>query len=366
MHRAILAVLLLASLPAAAFAGSPAPATASHAKGFQIATEDDAFVLRVRGFVQPRLEALVAEEPGGDGITALGFRIKRGRVSLEGAVFTRVRYHLQVDFVRATPLLDWDVGFDLAPGVALRVGQFKMPFSRQFLNSAAALELVDRAAAAKFFTVAGVVGPSGVTLVDRDIGATVAFGGKGPLTAVLGVFNGNGFDTKGNDDTDLAYVGRVAWEPLGPMGGKEGAYQLAEPRVGVGAAVIANPLPGAGVPLQAEVDATWRGGRAFVLGEAFYRHVPSPAPVDAYGFYLQGGWLLLPAPGLELAARYGQIDADAAAPGRVHEVAAGPNLYLHDHRVKVQANWVGTFREGADGTLGTAQAVLVQTTVSLD
>jgi hypothetical protein len=86
--------------------------------------------------------------------------------------------------------------------VGVQVGQFKTPFTREFITPLAEVETADRS------TVVDSLAPK------RDIGvmADYAFGGRGMVT--VGVFNGEGQNVTVNRDSSALGVARVAVRPL--------------------------------------------------------------------------------------------------------------------------------------------------------
>ncbi len=85
---------------------------------------------------------------------------------------------------------------------ALQLGQFKTPFSREFVTSLTEVETADRS------TVVDSLAPK------RDIGvmAEYSIGGRGSLSA--GVFNGEGQNVTANRDSTLLGVARLTLRPL--------------------------------------------------------------------------------------------------------------------------------------------------------
>jgi hypothetical protein len=87
-------------------------------------------------------------------------------------------------------------------GVGVQLGQFKTPFTREFITSLAELETADRS------TVVDSLAPK------RDIGvmADYALGGRAIVT--VGVFNGEGQNVTANRDSSALGVARVAVRPV--------------------------------------------------------------------------------------------------------------------------------------------------------
>ena len=86
--------------------------------------------------------------------------------------------------------------------LGIQVGQFKTPFTREFLTSLPEVETADRS------TVVDSLAPK------RDIGllADYAFGGRALVSA--GIFNGEGQNITANTDSSTLGVARVAFRPL--------------------------------------------------------------------------------------------------------------------------------------------------------
>jgi phosphate-selective porin len=87
-------------------------------------------------------------------------------------------------------------------GIGVQLGQFKTPFTREFITSLTEVETADRS------TVVDSLAPK------RDIGAMVdyALGGRG--TVSVGVFNGEGQNVTANADSSALGIARVAVRPV--------------------------------------------------------------------------------------------------------------------------------------------------------
>ncbi|MEM1424584.1 MAG: porin, partial [Planctomycetota bacterium] len=106
--------------------------------GFVIASDDEAFRLRVGGYTQFRYLANFRDDEGGtvDDFQS-GFTIQRSRLVFSG------RAHDRVDFLLlpfAGPNGNWSIidawaRFEIDERWKLRVGQFKLPFLREWLIS---------------------------------------------------------------------------------------------------------------------------------------------------------------------------------------------------------------------------------------
>lgn len=128
--------------------------------------------------------------------------IRRARLALEGAIIDPLEYKVQIDAAASSSILrDAKLTYKLGEWAHLNAGQYKAPFSREVLNSSSKIETIERA------QVSNAIGP------ERQIGGSVS--GKlfeEFLSYEGGIFNGNGSNTK-NDDDSFLYVGRVVLTP---------------------------------------------------------------------------------------------------------------------------------------------------------
>lgn len=149
--------------------------------GFYLRSRDGRFRLEPSGRLQLRHDTLIVDR--GDNETA--FQVRRGRFKLSGHAWTpKLRYAMQLGLGGGdVALLDYwaEWRFGDSP-VRLRVGQWKKPFSRQFMTSSGDLDLVDRAPTDDAFG-------SG-----RDLGVALHDGyySSPRFEWALGLFNGTG------------------------------------------------------------------------------------------------------------------------------------------------------------------------------
>ncbi|MFT4622608.1 MAG: phosphate-selective porin OprO/OprP [Myxococcota bacterium] len=271
--------------------------------------------------------------------------------------------------VTQTPLLTWENTFTHLRDAELRIGQYKIPFTRERVVSSSKLAMVDRSAHNKEFNL------------DRDIGLDVRsgdLGGLGMLQYNLGVYAGEGRGRFEPTDLGVMYLARFNVTPLGLFDDYEPQdFERVGPRLSVGAAyAFINRAQGAndiqdGGPEGAEygthnltadllfkaygfsTEAAWamRGG-----GDDALR----PFLELGSGFYVQPGYLL---PGLPIGinARYGQNTpaADSAMSANT-EVGPGLSWYIAGARnkLKLQADYLRAW--GSDGPSTAKQGARVQ------
>jgi hypothetical protein len=317
-----------------------------------IKTTDDRFSLKMNVGVQP-VFTYQAREDADDTTT---FRIRRARYFASGnAFYPWLNYSTQLTLEGGSAALrDAYLEATYLDYLQPRVGQFKVPFDREFLDSGFALPFVERSIASSQFSLQR---DTGLQLSGALLEKRVAY--------AVGMFNGSGAN-QNNVNTDYMYVGRVVWQPFGP-------YPYAQPplgskkdpllAVGVAAAYLPSLDPGerkslAGVlgstdvvPVESDVfqftgDVAFKyQGFSFEAGY-HYRDINPNRPTTfgdtaAWGMYALAGYFLIPDK-FELAARYSYIDPDnptGKSTNREHEATFGLNYYLYGHRVKAQLNY---------------------------
>lgn len=273
-------------------------------------------------------------------------------------------------------LLDWYLDFAQLRDLTLRVGQYKIPFSRQRVISSGDLELVDRSIANAEFNL------------DRDIGVDIRsedFLGLDALRYYLGVYAGEGRNTRGAYDLGMLYLGRLEWLPLGMFDDYAEAdfERLLTPKisVGVAAARLENaradrgilggpPADGGTTDFDSfSADALFRIAGFSAQTEWFLRdgsRTPGAdgeveAPRDGLGGMLQLSYLL-PATRFQVAARAGLIEPrgdDSTLPaGR--ELGGGLSYYFAQHPFKLQADYFVLGEEVAPQEMAYAHRVRVQ------
>ena len=178
-------------------------------EGLRVRTENDSFSLhlQVRGQFRysnqdseehPNPEDFVDEEEG--------FRIQRARIKFGGHAYRKwLKYYTEIEL--ATPrLLTMRFTVQPKPTIGLRVGQFKVLYNRERLDSSGKLQFADRSIVTSPFTL------------DRQQGLTVLgrlFPGKvADSEYAFGVFTGTGRGGGLDDDSRPMYTGRWQWNFL--------------------------------------------------------------------------------------------------------------------------------------------------------
>jgi hypothetical protein len=340
-------------------------------RGVNLAGDDGNFRLTLRGRLQVRS---TYERRAEDGEENIFFQARRARLVFLGQMREQnLQLYLQLgmgasDLERdaSVPLRDAVITWTPLRATGLRMGQMKVPFSRERIISSSALQLADRSPVNAEFNL------------DRDVGLQ-AFSndlfGWGVLSGQVGVYGGDGRN-RAAQGTGLLYAGRLQVQPLGEFADSLVEADLTRERrvrlsLGVAAGLNLDArreqstigafytdqrwdmrhasadvlIKYAGFSLQSEAivrDATLREGSATAEDGTL-----RPARVG-WGWMAQGGWVSRG--GYELSGRWARIEAAADTPSAIAdltEVTLGAGYYVRNHDLKIQADVGRTWVEGA-------------------
>lgn len=348
-------------------------------KGLQITSKDGRFQIQTR--VRAQFLYTLQHEPGDDGpVLENGFQIRRARLVFAGHLFGKKNtYKLEIAVspkdigldngdgtISKSPLLDFYVNFKLLRDLELRIGQYKVPYSRQRVVSSGNQQFVDRTIANGEFTL------------DRDLGFDIRsknLGGLDLFRYYAGIWIGEGHSSYEMGDFGNMYIARFEVMPMGTFDDyKESDHKrLKKARLSIGAAYafvdegkgnrgITGSTPADGGTTDTHnvtADVAFREA-GFSLDGAFFwrqgrRNVPADDdraiddngmfvavedPRDGVGYYAQAG-LLVPNTGLEFAARFGGIGpaASGTSLSASHELGGAVSYYLARHNLKLQADY---------------------------
>ena len=311
--------------------------------------------------------------------------IRRARLQFKGHVFNehnKFKTELALSprdmgfdgvVAHRTPILDWYFDFTYLRDLTLRVGQYKVPYSRQRVVSSGDLQLVDRSLA------------NGEFNLDRDIGIDIRskdFLGLDKLRYYAGVYFGEGRDQFRPSNFDMFYLARVEVLPFGMFKDyKEADFERSlRPRLSLGAAyafvdgavgsrgVLGSPPADGGTTDYHNVttDVMFKIAGVSVFADVFYRQgqrsfgdavviddtgmeVPAERELarNGLGWSATAGYLIPRIP-FELAARYAQVHAlgRLTALTRRDEVGGGCSYYFGGHPLKLQLDYFARYPEG--------------------
>ena len=140
------------------------------------------------------------------GLTA---SVNRARVSVDGGLPQHLSYRVLVEYeangtattAASVSLRDAYIRWQ-SEAFTLTAGQFKVPFSREFITSITTIETADRA------TVVDSLAPK------RDIGIMGEWRISTLATLSLGAYNGDGQNKPANRDSTLMVSGRLSLRPI--------------------------------------------------------------------------------------------------------------------------------------------------------
>lgn len=130
-----------------------------------------------------------------------GFNLTNIRLKISGELDEGFGYSMQTNFINAKPILDAFIYHKFSKVLRIDVGQFKAPFSSEYLTSSTQLDFVKRSQVTSTYSPKRQIGFQ----VRGDIVSNV-------VSVFAGMFNGNGINTP-NDDGKFMYVGRVLINP---------------------------------------------------------------------------------------------------------------------------------------------------------
>ena len=183
-------------------------------KGLEFASRDGNYLMQLGVRVQLRY----SYPQEGDSLTPASmasfddkdvssFRVRRARLIIGGHGYQPwLKYYFEYDWP-STSLLDWRVDVARFKWATLRVGQWKVEYNRERVDSSGKQQFVDRSIVNAPFTL------------DRQIGARLGGhlfeGTPAYLIYNAGVFTGLGLNQPHNDDKQMLYLGRIQWNFLG-------------------------------------------------------------------------------------------------------------------------------------------------------
>ncbi|MCB9604236.1 MAG: hypothetical protein H6720_28270 [Sandaracinus sp.] len=320
---------------------------ASVQDGFGFRSADGRQSLRIGALFSTRIGLDV---PDAGDVTPFA-NVRLARLTVGGQLWgDHVRYFLNAEFAGKPQLLDLEVDLQWRPELQFRIGQFRTPFSRQFIMPLFALQLPDRSIVSDYFRA------------NRDTGISAEgqlFGGRAEYR--VGVYNGNGINAGGNDNTKVMVLGRVAVAPLGPVAYDEtiarndgdvriafglGAYHDVKERSHTQVNLDTGAIETIGDPsldrTAGAFDFVLRAGPFTFSTEAFVdrrraRDVPDQIGVGAFA---QAGLFVVPGT-FEIAGRFNWLapNVDDDASRGVERYELGATYYLFDAHLKIQGRY---------------------------
>lgn len=263
--------------------------------------------LKLSGYLQAR-----EVYQSGSGLTG---SINRARLAASGTLVEVVTWRLQAEFRtgsvgtgRASVSLQ-DAYLRYNPGKwAVQAGQFKTPFSREFITSLADVETADRSA------VVDSLAPK------RDIGLMGEYNFPW-LTLLGGVFNGEGQNVNVNADSTVLGVARMIVRPMTEL------------------SVALNAARYFGDSTRYGVDVAYEPGWGTLKGEYLGQHRDSAGGRDDWGWYGLGAVTLLR--GAQLVGKYEELARTGnSSDAKISTWTAGLNIFPWTRNFRLTFDYV--------------------------
>lgn len=272
---------------------------------------------RLNGYVQAR-----ETYQEGPGLTAT---LNRVRVGADGSVGEGFSYRVLVEYevpaganAAVVSLRDAYIRWTSRPGLSITAGQFKAPFSREFLTSISAIETADRSA------VVDALAPK------RDIGLMGEYSWRSTVTLSAGIFNGEGQNQPVNRDSTTMLVSRAAVRILPYLTIAANAARSGEDSTRYGA----------------DLAAEYHGALVKIEYLGLKRETVSR---DDHGWFALAGYRVLP--WVQLVVKREDFERPSLASfSRNRAWTGGVNLDLAAGKVRLTANYVSRKLADADPT----------------
>ena len=358
-------------------------------KGFQFKTNDDKFMLRLASRLQFRFshpgdqDPLTFEEDISDKTV---FKINRARLKVGGHGFSPdLKYYWEFELARSR-LLDFRLMFEKLEEFNVKVGQWKIYYTRERVISSGKQQMVDRSIINRPFTIDRQQGISFYGRLFRDRLAD--------LTYHISIVTGSGRGSFENDDKNLMYVGRFQWNFIGPeiaMTSSDLTYHE-KPAALIAVAAATNrsqftrfSTSGGGqlVGFEDGVPGQYRINQGLIETAFMYKGfswqneihfkeikdsvnddiTPMRGSYYQAGYFLNGLWDAIPEP-LEMAFRYARFTPDNDLSPFQEEFSLAFNWFFKGHRNKLTAEVSGFDFEDQPGDLERTYRFRVQWDIS--
>ncbi len=308
MSRLLLLLLLAPVSLAAQQPAAPAPAATT--------PSPSPSPVKLGGYMQTRV---VYQSKAG--MTAT---LNRARLQATGVLSRGFSYRLQAEFrtgnvgtgKASVSLTDAYIRW-AHQALGIQVGQFKTPFTKEYLMSITDIESLDRS------TVVDSLAPK------RDIGAMVDYQAGKRATFAVGAFNGEGQNVTSNKDSTVLGVARATVRPI--------------PELTIGA----NVARYFGDSTRYGADVSLETARFLARGEWLAQQRDSLGGKSDRGWWALAGYRVIP--DVQLVGKYEDFRRDAISSAQHNRAwSAGLNWYVVSPGVRLSAFYVSR-KIGATG-----------------
>ena len=328
--------------------------------GLFIQTPDQKYRLKFNLQLQPQYQFLSIDQQGNTNT----FQLRRGKVFFIGnACKKELTYRFELEFISgrtfevspsqnstATTIQDAFLNYQFSDAFKVKVGQFKVFFSKEELVYTSHLQFVDLSLTNEVFSL------------HRDVGIALhgVFADKKLEYATYIMDDGSNRNAT-NKNNAFLYGGRLLWNILGQatneMGdinysesditpplqaGSGGVTHSEHPQLALAVATNFNKVR----PLQTAADSKVMASTSDVnfryhgfsfLGIGYHMRNFNQS-TNTFGFLGQAGYFMIPKH-LELAARYDGVLPTAVNVSNGYEVGGDLNYYFYGHKLKLQADY---------------------------
>ncbi|WP_051907889.1 porin [Flavimarina sp. Hel_I_48] len=331
-------------------------------KGFELRSNSNEYLLQIQSRLQFRIATPSDQNPLNlddfDNESNSVFKINRARLKVGGHAYKPwLKFYWEYELGQSN-LLDYRIMIEKWEWLNLKVGQWKVEFSRERRISSGKQQLVDRSILNRNFTVDR---QQGIELYGR-----LRQHGSLDFSYWAGVFTGTGRSTQENDDGHLMYFGRLQWNVLGEdLGFNSSDLEIhKDPEAIIALAGVTNRSPftrfssaGGGflTDFEKEENGQYRVNQvnlesAFVYqgfsaqGEFHRKEIINKLEDNRKttlgGYYVNAGYLahqsfLWWPKALEIAARYAHFRPDMEESMAFEEKTLGFNWFFHGHNNKL-------------------------------
>ncbi|MBI1374846.1 MAG: hypothetical protein GC159_19180 [Phycisphaera sp.] len=341
--------------------------TAGYNKHFFLASEDGKFLMQVFGQLQFRYIASFNQKDGVSGHSDddedEGFQFRRAKVGFEGHVEAGRQWDYEV--VLATDYSDslifaedLTIGTQIADGLYLKAGKFKLPFLREELTSSRRQLAVDRGVVSEYFTL------------NRAEQVQLKYDPMDAVKLMVSLSDGANSETStiGADSSEFAITARAdvklagewgqmkdynAWEgePFAAFVGGALHYELGDGKNGQAFDAFSWTVDGS-------VETNGLG--VSVAGMGAHIEPDSGDSADIYGLVVQGAYQVIPNK-LEPFVKFELIDSnDTGSDDTAYFLTFGGNYYFDKHDAKFTLDMIWWI----DGSLPPANPIGASATSS--
>jgi len=296
--------------------------------------------ISLAGYTQVRYQLM--EEQG----KIDGFDIRRARLDLKGNISPYWGYRVQFDLAGTPKLLDAYVDLKLNDYFNFSIGQAKVPFSMENLQSSPQLMLIDRSQVVEALTARGkdIGGNQNGRDIGIQMGGTIVKSNDRPVIDYrLGIFNGAGINVMDNND-NKDYAARLILHPIAGLD-ISGAYYdgsrfIPEVRTDN---VVTTPSYNVdrdryGADLSYDI-------KNFSLRSEYIKGKDDQ--VKREGYYVMAGYYFLQRK-VQVVGKYDFYDTDLSKADNASSWAVLGANYFFNSNTKLQANYTIKMEEGLE------------------